>query len=118
MSGRDRGFGGRVLSRGRGAPRGLRPSPGNGMGSLGGTRLALRRLRPKRDTPTPHHPPEMPLWLALLQLKRRRSYARQPNVSWQGFRGRRLQQLREKLQGHEAGNHHCSSFGRKLPANA
>jgi hypothetical protein len=55
----------------------------------------------------------MPLWLTLRQLKQR-----QPNVSRQRLRWRRLQQLRDKLQSNEAGNSYEGSLSYKLPANA
>jgi hypothetical protein len=56
--------------------------------------------------------------LTLSQLKRRATHARQAHVSWKGFRGRRLQQLGEKLQSNEAYKQYDSSLSRKLPANA
>ncbi len=117
MGGRDRGFSGRVLSPGGGvrpglgfSPRTLRPSDI----AVG----AKNRTPPRPDTPTRHHPPEMPMRLTLFQLKRRATHARQSDVSRQRLRSWRLQQRWSKLKRHEADNNHGSSFGRKLPANA
>jgi hypothetical protein len=69
----------------------------------------------------------MPLRQTILSPRRQRqlSYPRrgsrhawQTHVSGQGLGRRRLQQLGDKLQSNEAGNHDGSSFGGKLPANA
>ncbi len=64
-----------------------------------------------------HHPPEMPLWLTLLQLQRLRRRLRQAHVSRQWLGSRRLQKSWNELQHNEAGDNDDSSFGHKLPPN-